>query len=454
MGMLVKGKKVLVVGAGKTGVAAAQVLHGLGANVTVCDIKREYMIQDTFQQLKDIPVEVICGGYPEVHPEKTDLIIMSPGVPMDIQPVRQAVGFGIPVWSEIELASRMFDAPIIAVTGTNGKTTTTALLGEMFTNAGKPTIVAGNIGIPLVKEAHAITPEHVVIAEVSSFQLECIHTFRPKVGIVINLTPDHLDRHHSMEGYQEAKGRIFLNQDAEDFSVLNYDDDLVRTMAARTKGEVIFFSLRHTLEKGAYLSGGELYFSYRGETTYICNRDDLFIKGDHNVENVLSACCAALLMGLPLESVRHTLKTFKGVKHRLQFVAEVKGVKYINDSKGTNPDASIKALNAYSEAIILIAGGKNKGSDFMEFAKVVKNRVREVVLLGEAAPEIEGALETLGYHQFSKVSSLEEAVARASRIALPGEIVLLSPACASWDMFNNYEERGDLFIKQVEALRR
>ena len=452
MGMLVKNQKILVVGAGKTGVAAAEVLHKLGAKVTVCDIKREYLISDTYQQLKNIPVEVISGGYPEVDRKNTDLVIMSPGVPLNIPPAEKALQLGIPVWSEMELAGRMFDAPVIAVTGTNGKTTTTALLGEMFKDAGMPTIVAGNIGIPLIGEAHRITPEHIVVAEVSSFQLECIHTFRPKVGIVINLTPDHLDRHRTMEEYRAAKERLFLNQGPGDYSILNYDDAFVRSMSEATKGEVLFFSLRHTLEKGAFLSGRELYFSYRGEKIHICSRDDLFIKGDHNIENALAACCAAFLMGLEGDSLRNTLKTFKGVKHRLQFVEEIKGVKYINDSKGTNPDASMKALNAYDQPIILIAGGKNKGSDFLEFATAVKSKVREVVLLGEAAPEIERALKAVDYYRFSKVDTLEEAVAKSSRIALPGEIVLLSPACASWDMFNSYEERGDLFIKQVQLM--
>jgi len=454
MGMQLKNKKILVVGAGRTGLAAAKVLHRLGADVTVCDIKREYLINETYQQLKEIPVNVIAGGYPDVSPGNTDLVIMSPGVPLDTPPVEKALLWGIPVWSEIELAGRMFNAPVIAVTGTNGKTTTTALLGEMFKAAGVPTVVAGNIGIPLIGEADRITPAHVVVAEVSSFQLECIHTFRPKVGIVMNLTPDHLDRHRTMEEYRDAKGKIFLNQGAGDFSVLNYDDEYVRTLASGTRGEVIFFSLRHILEKGAYLSGGELCFSDGEKEAVICHRDDLFIKGDHNVENVLAACCGALLMGLNPESVRKTLKEFKGVKHRLQYVAEIDGVKYINDSKGTNPDSSIKALQAYSDPIILIAGGKNKGSDFNGFAEAIKERVKEVILLGEAAPEIEQALESVGYQKFSVVRSLEEAVLRASRIALPGEIVLLSPACASWDMFNNYEERGDLFIRQVEALRR
>jgi len=452
--MRIKGKKVLVIGAGKTGVAAARVLHDLGARVTVCDIKREYLLSDTLQQLKDIPVQVVTGGYPEVSQQNTDIIVMSPGVPLSIPPVMAAGELGIPVWSEIELASSMFDAPIVAVTGTNGKTTTTSLLGQMFRDAGVETVVAGNIGVPLIGEVEKITSQHVVVLEVSSFQLEAIHSFRPKVGIVINLTPDHLDRHRTMEEYKAAKQSLFRNQRQGDFSVLNYDDEYVKSMASATQGEVIFFSLRHTLDTGAYLVGDDIYFSYRGEKTLICGRDELYIKGNHNLENALSAICAGILMGLSPQSIRFTLKTFKGVKHRLQLVDEINGVKYINDSKGTNPDASIKAVEAYSEPIILILGGKNKGSDFSDFARFISTRVKEVIVLGEAAPEISAALDAAGYHRYSQVETLEQAVAKAARIALPGEIVLLSPACASWDMFNNYEERGDLFISQVAALRR
>ncbi len=452
--MRMKGKKVLIIGAGKTGVSAAKVLHGLGARVTVCDLKREYLISDIVEQLEAIPVAVITGGYPEVKAEDTDLIIISPGVPMNIAPVTQAEELHIPVWSELELASSMFDAPVIAVTGTNGKTTTTTLLGEMFKNAGLPAVVAGNIGVPLIGEVSGISSRHVVVLEVSSFQLEAIHHFRPQVGIVINLTPDHLDRHKTMEAYQGAKEAIFRNQGQGDYSVLNYDDDYVRSMASATEGEVIFFSLRHTLERGAYLSGRDLYFSCQGERTLICSRDEMFIKGDHNVENALAAICGAALMGLDAATIRHTLKTFKGVKHRLQLVDEIHGVKYINDSKGTNPDASIKAINAYQEPIILIAGGKNKGSAFDGYAAAINDRVKEVIVLGEAAPEIIAALEAVGYQRFTLVESLEQAVAKAARIAVPGDIVLLSPACASWDMFKNYEERGDVFINEVAALRR
>ena len=452
--MRIRGKNVLIIGAGKTGVAAAKVLHNLGACVTVCDIKRDYLLTDTLQQLKDIPVKVITGGYPDLSAIGIEMIVISPGVPLNIPPVVSAAKLGIPVWSEIELASTMFDAPIVAVTGTNGKTTTTSLLGQMFQDAGMATVVAGNIGVPLVGEVNKITSEHVVVLEVSSFQLEAIHFFRPKVGIVINLTPDHLDRHRTMEEYKEAKQSLFRNQGPGDFAVLNFDDVWVKSMAAAVEGEVIFFSLRHTLDTGAYLSGKDICFSYQGETTRICSTDELYIKGGHNVENVLSAICAGMLMGIKPESIRYTLKSFKGVKHRLQLVDEIEGVKYINDSKGTNPDATIKAVEAYSEPVILILGGKNKGSNFGDLAKFVSTRVKEVIVLGEAAPEIIAALEGENYRKYSHVETLEQAVAKAARIAQPGDVVLLSPACASWDMFNNYEERGDLFISQVAALRR
>jgi len=452
--MILKGKRVLVIGAGKTGVAVTRSLYGMGAFITLTDIKKEFLLRDVLEEFKDTPIKIVAGKYPEVNSGNTDLVIISPGVPLDILPVKQALKEGIPVWSEIELAFRMFDAPVIAVTGTNGKTTTTALIGAMFEDAGWPVVVAGNIGVPLIEKVPEITPEHVVVLEVSSFQLECIDTFRSRVAVVLNLTPDHLDRHKTFEEYVGAKQRIFANQNDSDYSILNYNDKNVRAMASFTRGRVIFFSINHTLEQGAYLLGGNLFLALDGEVTLLCNREEIFIKGEHNVQNALAAALAARIMGLKAENIRETLKNFRGVAHRLEFVDEIEGVKYVNDSKGTNPDASIRALKAFEEPIILIAGGKNKGSDFSKFAGVVKEKAKAVIVLGEAADEIHEAVSRRGFDSIYKVNSLGEAVAKAYEIALPGEVVLLSPACASWDMFRNYEERGELFKKLVASLRR
>ena len=451
--MIIKGSRVLVVGAGKTGAACADFLNQMGAQVTLTDIKKDFQIKDVVDKFKDTSVVIKAGGYPDVDSRSTDLVIVSPGVPLDVPPIKQAFEKGIPVWSELELAFRMFNAPVVAVTGTNGKTTTTALIGAMFKDAGRSVVVAGNIGVPLIEKVSEITPNHVVVVEVSSFQLECIKTFKPRVGIVLNLTPDHLDRHGTFENYARAKEKIFLNQSDEDFSILNYDDKKVQKMAQSTKGQVIFFSIRHTLEQGAYLFKNAVHLALGGSVISVLNREDIYIKGEHNVQNALAAVLAGAVMGLEIESMRTTLKTFRGVPHRLEFVDEIGGVKYVNDSKGTNPDASIKALMAFDEPIVLIAGGKNKGSDFSEFADVVKKKVRTVVLLGEAADEIFNALKEKGFEEIYRESSFERAVYRASEAAQPGEVVLLSPACASWDMFNNYEERGNLFKKLVASLR-
>ena len=451
--MVIKGKRVLVIGAGKTGVAAARVIAGLGANVSVCDIKKKHLLLDSLQQLQSLPVHVETGSYPEVAPENADLVVISPGVPSDIAPIRQAFAAGIPVWSEIELAYRMFDARIVAITGTNGKTTTTALTGAIFADAGKPTVVAGNIGLPLIENVGKITPQHVVVLELSSFQLECTTTFRPQVAAVLNLTPDHLDRHGSFKDYAAAKAKIFANQAPEDAVVLNFDDEHVRQMASSVPGRVIFFSLQHNLEEGAFVQGNDIYLAQDGGRQLLCSREEIFIKGDHNLENALAASACAMLMGVNPNSIKNTLISFRGVEHRLEFVAEINGVKYVNDSKGTNPEASIKALRAFKEPIILIAGGKNKGSDFNEFARAVKERAKKMIILGEAVKELSLAAEKVGFTELHRVNTLEEAVGLAARNALPGDVVLLSPACASWDMFKNYEERGQVFKEQVRGLR-
>ncbi|NLK00630.1 MAG: UDP-N-acetylmuramoyl-L-alanine--D-glutamate ligase [Clostridia bacterium] len=450
--MIKKGMKVLIVGGGKTGQAAAKTLHDLGAHITLTDIRKKEDLENSIKGLSNLKLNIFAGGYPHVSRENTQLVIVSPGVPLDIPPIKDAYDNGIPVWSEIELAFRLFDAPMIAVTGTNGKTTTTALIGEIFRNAGRPTVVAGNIGLPLIEKIGAITKEHIVVLELSSFQLESINKFRAKVAILLNLTPDHMDRHGTFENYMGAKENIFFNQGPDDFSILNYDDVNVRGMAEKTKGNVIFFSLQHTLKQGAYLDGDNICLALKNKKVVLCDRGDVFIKGEHNLQNALAASAAAGIMGVSFEYIKESLKTFPGVAHRLEFVAEKNKVKYINDSKGTNPDATIKAIGAYEEPIILIAGGRNKGSDFNDLSLMVKENVKTLILMGEAAEEIRASLDERGFKDIHMVTSMEEAVTLASKKAVPGEVVLLSPACASWDMFESYEERGDLFKKQVMAL--
>jgi UDP-N-acetylmuramoylalanine--D-glutamate ligase len=447
------GMKILVVGLGKSGLAASRVLREKGAKVTACDIRTKEELGLLVGRLTERGVKVVPGGYPLVTKGNTDLVVTSPGIPRTVPPLVEAEKLGIPIWGEMELAYQFSPAPFIGITGTNGKTTTTALIGDILKKATYPSIVGGNIGLPLVEEVIRLSSEHLVVAEVSSFQLESVEKFKVKVAAILNITPDHLDRHYTMEGYIRAKARILENQKSEDFVVLNYDDMLTRLLATQAKGQVIFFSRMRTLERGIYVSDQQIVVNLKGEEIPILPVSDIRIPGAHNLENVLAAVACTWILGIDPECIRSTLQNFAGVAHRLEFVAEINGIQYINDSKGTNPDAAIKALEAYPNPLVLIAGGKNKGSDFTEFASKIRERVRSLVLIGQAAADIRQAVEKTGFREIYPTATFQEAVLTASRLANPGDIVLLSPACASWDMFNSYEERGDLFKKVVYALR-
>jgi UDP-N-acetylmuramoylalanine--D-glutamate ligase len=322
----------------------------------------------------------------------------------------------------------------------------------MFKDAGKKVVVGGNIGLPLIQEVQYTTEEHVLVVEVSSFQLEWVEGFHPKVAVITNITPDHLDRHGSMANYAQVKSRIFSRQTKEDYTVLNYDDPILREMGSICPGRVIFFSREHNLEQGIVSQKGKILVKTGGQILEICREDELKIPGAHNLENALAAVAAGRAMGLTAENLRNTLCTFPGVAHRLEKVAEIKGVTYINDSKGTNPDASIKALEAFSQPLVLIAGGSTKGSDFSAFARKIKERVKHLVVLGQTAEDIIGAVEKVGFKSIHRVQTFPEAVHKASELAEPGEIVLLSPACASYDMFKNYEHRGETFKELVRQL--
>ncbi|HBC91881.1 MAG TPA: UDP-N-acetylmuramoyl-L-alanine--D-glutamate ligase [Pelotomaculum sp.] len=447
--MELKDKRVLVVGAGKSGLAVAHFLINKGAAVVLADSSNPAYPGGELDRLAAAGVHLSLGGYPEVKRGSFDLVVMSPGVPLTVEPARLALEHGIVLTGELELAYRFSSAPLVAVTGTNGKTTTTTLLGEIFRNAGNNTLVGGNIGTPLVTEVERYGPQDMIVAEVSSFQLETTNTFKPKVALVLNITPDHLDRHVTMEGYVDAKAKIFANQEAGDFTVLNYDDPRTAALAGSSRARVIFFSRREAVPEGVYVKGGRITAKLGTVEEDICGWDELGIPGAHNLENALAAVAAAKSLGVATTSLVHTLKTFQGVAHRLEFVADINGVRYINDSKGTNPDASIKALEAYPEKIVLIAGGKNKGSDFGSFAEKVKERARVLVVLGQSAGAIADAARARGVENILYAKDFKDAVVLAHRAARPGEIVLLSPACASWDMFKSFEERGDLFREVV-----
>lgn len=446
--MELKNKKILVIGAGRSGLAVTAFLAGKGARVTLTDIKGADKLGDTGEGLPR-GAELCLGNYPRVTGGSFDLLVVSPGVPLTVEPVAAARDLGIPVMGELELAFQFSKAPFVAITGTNGKTTTTSLVGEIFRDAGFKTLVAGNIGLPLVTGVEQYIPEDIVVAEVSSFQLETTAGFRPRVGVILNITPDHLDRHGSMTAYIAAKARVFVNQDQGDYTVLNYDDPETRALEGLSPGKVIFFSRRHILEEGVFVQDGNITAAINGKIIPVLPAAELQIPGAHNLENALAAVACALVLGVAPESLANTLRKFSGVAHRLEPVTEINGVKYVNDSKGTNPDASIKALEAFDQPIVLIAGGKNKGNDFAVFASKVRERARVLVVLGQCAAELEAAAKKAGCTTVLRAGAFPEAVELARQAARPGEIVLLSPACASWDMFNSYEERGDLFKELV-----
>ncbi|MGB9803677.1 UDP-N-acetylmuramoyl-L-alanine--D-glutamate ligase [Desulfofundulus sp.] len=447
-----EGKKVLVIGAGKSGVAVSRFVAAKGAQVVLTDHKDDASFEPPLSSLVPPEVELVLGRYPEVVEGSFDLVIVSPGVPLTITPVARAREFGIPVTGELELAYSLARAPIVAITGTNGKTTTTTLVGQIFADAGIKTLVAGNIGKPLITEVEKYGAEDLIVLEVSSFQLETTRAFRPRVAAILNITPDHLDRHGSMQGYVAAKARIFANQTGDDYTVLNYDDLLTRDLASLCPGKVIFFSRRHNLEEGVILHNGYIAVREKEKVYPVLPVRALRIPGAHNLENALAAAACAWVLGIREAQMAATLRHFSGVPHRLEFVAEINGVKYVNDSKGTNPEASIKALEAYDQPIVLLAGGRNKGNDFTAFARVVKEKVRLLVVLGECAREIEAAARAAGVKEIIRAGDFQDAVFKAHRAARPGEIVLLSPACASWDMFKNYEERGEVFKQLVHEL--
>ena len=440
--------KVLVIGAARSGLAAAEFLAKQGEDVVLTDLKR---VEDT-DVLENLGIQTLLGEQPDVAAIQPDYILMSPGVPLSIPPVVYAKAHDIPVIGELELAYRNCKAPFVAITGTNGKTTTTTLTGELLKKTKKQVFVGGNIGVPIISYVADLQKDDVVVAEVSSFQLETTDSFCPHLALILNLTPDHLDRHGDMAGYLAAKAKIFANQKDSDYLVLNYDDETLRGLESQSRGKVIFFSQQHKLEEGVYLDGEEIILAWEGKKISICTADEIAIKGRHNLENAMGAITLAYLSGVTPEKIREVLTTFPGVEHRLEPVRTLRGVLYINDSKGTNPDSTIKALEAYDRPIVIILGGKNKGVPFTELASVVKQRAKKAVVLGQAKPELIEALESVDFHNYVTADTFTEGVTTAAQLAESGDIVLLSPACTSWDMFRSYEERGKLFKEIVAAL--
>jgi UDP-N-acetylmuramoylalanine--D-glutamate ligase len=452
--MELKDKRVLVVGLGKSGVASALFLKAHGARVTVSDIKSGDELRNEIPGLLDHGIMVETGGHGERTFHGQDLIVVSPGVPVDAPLLVHARSLGEPVIGEIELAAQFLPGPIVAITGSNGKTTTTTLTGEVLAAGGLPTLVGGNIGTPAISLAERATRETVIVLEVSSFQLETIETFRPKIAVVLNVTPDHLDRHKTLEAYVDAKARIFENQRSDDFAVLNADDPTCVAMAARTRAQMFWFSRQKEVKRGAWVREGNILFRDGAGLQEKAQREIMLVseiplKGAHNLENVLAAVCLGALMGCARGKIRQAVRDFKAVEHRLEFVATIRGVDYYNDSKATNVDATIKALESFPANIHLILGGKDKGSDYSVLNDLLRQRVKRVYTIGAAARKIESQIKGV---EVVHAQTLENAVRKANAVAEPGDVVLLAPACASFDQFKNYEQRGQAFKEIVRGL--
>ena len=452
MVMELKNKRVLVVGAGRSGISAAHFLLRQGARVTVSDSRSATALASEIPALLDAGIMVETGGHGLLTFRRQDLIVISPGVPVDTPEVRQVRAMGVPVLGEVELASRFLEGQVIAITGSNGKTTTTTLVGEILKRAGVPTLVGGNIGLPVVDLIAASTPATWSVIEVSSFQLETVETFRPRIAAVLNITPDHLDRHGTFEVYAAAKTRITERQDVEDFLVLNAEDKPTQMVAANTRAQIFWFSPRRPVKQGAFVYGESVVFLARegARAEPILPVSEIPLKGSHNVENVLAAVAIARLQGVSAEAIRSAVRDFKAVAHRLELVRTRNGVEFYNDSKATNVDAAMKAIAAFPRGVHLILGGKDKDSDYTAMNALLRDRVAVVYTVGSAAEKIERQLA--GVVKMEPAGTLEEAVARAAKAAVPGDVVLLAPACSSFDQFRNYEHRGEAFREVVAGL--
>jgi UDP-N-acetylmuramoylalanine--D-glutamate ligase len=449
--MELNGKRVLVVGLGKSGVASALFMKARGARVTVSDTKSGDELRNEIPVLLDNGITVETGGHGDRTFQGQDLIVVSPGVPVDAPPLVQARSLGESVIGEIELAAQFLPGPIVAITGSNGKTTTTTLTGEIMTASGFPALVGGNIGTPAISLAERAKPGTVIVLEISSFQLETIQSFRPKVAVVLNVTPDHLDRHRTFEIYAAAKTRIFENQQSEDCAVLNADDPTCVAMSKKTRAQVYWFSRQNEVERGTWVREGNIVFRDGSGQREIMQVSEIPLKGAHNLENVLAAVCASVLMGCTAEKIRQAVHDFKAVEHRLEFVASIGGVDYYNDSKATNVDATIKALESFPANIHLILGGKDKGSDYTVLNDLLRQRVKRVYTIGAAAAKIESQIKG---PEVVHAETLENAIRQAHASAHSGDVVLLAPACASFDQFKSYEHRGRNFKEMVKGLIR
>ena len=448
-------KKVLVVGMARSGVAAVQLLCKAGAHVIVNDNKTREELGDALAPLEALPIEWKLGMPAAEALAGAQVLVISPGIPDTAPFVKQAREAGIPVLGELELAYQLAPGEMVAVTGTNGKTTTVSLLGEIFRNAGRVTHVVGNIGYPYSQAAIDARDEDIFVCEVSSFQMETADTFHPRVAALLNITEDHLNRHGTMETYTAMKMRMFRNQTSEDVAVFNADDPALEPLVSQVNSQVMLFSRKREVESGAFVRDGQVMLRWKGQEKPVCGVEEIRIPGPHNLENALAAACVAFAMDVPAPVIRHSLRTFKGVEHRIEFVRELEGVRYINDSKGTNVDSTIKAVQTMQQPTAIILGGYDKHCDFTPLARemLASPMIREAVLIGATADQIESTLRREGFTAIHRADTLKDAIDRCRALAADGWNVLLSPACASFDMFSDYEARGRIFKELVNELK-
>lgn len=448
--MDLRGKRALVVGLARSGRAAAKILSSKGARVTVTDSRPPSTFPDEITELTRQKIGAELGLHREQTFINQDLIVLSPGVPFDLPYLEAARRHKVPIVPEIEVASWFLKGSLMGVTGSNGKTTTTTLLGKMLESSGLPTFVGGNIGVPLISAVEKDRSDSLLVTELSSFQLEAIQTFRPHVAVLLNLSPNHLDRHRTFEAYVGAKARIFHNQTAEDYAILNADDPYVMDLAPAIASQKIFFSRTQNLPDGVFVSHGHIIYRVRNLERILLETSDVRLRGDFNVDDVLAASAAACVVGAGFDAVRNSVREFNGVEHRLEFIREIHRVEFYNDSKATSVDATAKALTAFDKGVHLILGGKDKGAPYTPLRPLVKDRVSEVLVIGAAADKIAADLD--GAVEIVRAGNLETAVRRAYNLALPGDTVLLAPACASFDQFQDYEHRGRVFKELVARL--
>ena len=451
--MKIEEQKVLVVGTGISGIAAAELLQSKNVDTVLFDGNKELDLNKLYEkapELKDMPI--ILGELTEEQMHEFGVAVLSPGVPTDLPMVERLRAQNVAIWGEIELAYYFGKGRLIAITGTNGKTTTTALTGAIMKNYYKDVRIVGNIGIPYTSEAATMTDDTVTVAEISSFQLETIHDFCPDVSAILNITEDHLNRHHTMECYIKTKEDITRNQTKDQVCVLNYEDEVLRSFGESAPAKVVYFSSHRKLDNGFYLEGEDIYYAVDGQSTHVINVNELNLLGRHNYENVMAACAMSVNFGVPMDKIVEVLKIFQAVEHRIEYVTEKRGVKFYNDSKGTNPDAAIQGIRAMNRPTFLIGGGYDKQSEYDEWIEAFDGKVKKLVLIGQTAEKIENCAHRHGFMDTVRQDTFEEAIQYCYDNAKSGDAVLLSPACASWGMFPNYEERGRIFKEYVRNL--